>query len=85
MQVLYNLALVVCGIWLIVRGIHSGISHYFFLGVATILLIAFVRYIDLIGEYVGGALLFMAMAAVLLGAAKYWKNNQVKQQEGAAV
>ncbi len=79
MQLLYNLALVVAGIWLIVRGIHAGISHYFFLGVMIILLIAFVRYIDLIGEYVGGAILFMAMAGVLLGAAKYWKASQLHQ------
>ena len=79
MQVLYNIALVVAGIWLIVRGIHSGISHYFFLGIATILLIALVRYIDLIGDYIGGAILFIVIAAVLLGAAKFWKVNQTAQ------
>jgi len=78
-QFIYNIALVGSGIWLIVRGIHSGISHYFFLGIAVILLTAFLRYVDLIGEYVGGAILFMVLAALLLGAAKYWKAQQVME------
>lgn len=78
-QVVYNIALVGFAICLIVRGINDGISHYFFLGVATILLVALMRYIDLIGEYVGGAVLFMTLAALLLGAAKYWKMQQVKE------
>lgn len=78
-QVLYNVALVGSGIWLIMRGIHSGISHYFFLGIATIILTAFMRYLDLIGEYIGGAILFIALAALLLGAARYWKAQQIKE------
>ena len=78
-QIIYNIALVGSGIWLILRGIHSGISHYFFLGIAAILLTALMRYIDLIGEYVGGAILFMMMAALLLGAAKYWKAQQTRE------
>jgi uncharacterized membrane protein len=77
-QIIFNLALIATGIWLIVRGIHSGISHYFFLGVSAILLTAFMRYVDLIGDYVGGALLFAVFAALLLGAAKYWKSYQIK-------
>jgi len=78
-QVLYNVALVVSGIWLILRGSHSGVSHYFFLGIVTILLTALMRYIDLIGEYVGGAILFILLAVVLLAAAKYWKTRQLKE------
>ena len=78
-QVMYNLALVGAGVWLIIKGIHSGISHYFFLGVASILITAFMRYIDLIGDYVGGALLFAVFAVLLLGAAKYWKSYQNKE------
>ena len=65
-----NVALVAAGIWLIVRGTLGGVSHYFFLGVTVILLTAFMRYVDLIGDYVGGALLFMLLAALLLGAAR---------------
>lgn len=77
-QVIYNFVLVGSGIWLIVHGIHSGISHYFFLGITAILLVAFMRYIDLIGEYVGGAILFIVLAVLLLGAARYWKTYQIK-------
>ncbi len=45
---------------------------------SAILLTAFMRYVDLIGDYVGGALLFAVFAALLLGAAKYWKSYQSK-------
>lgn len=80
LQVITNFALVGGGIWLIVRGIHSGISHYFFLGVAAILVTAFLRYIDLIGDYIGGALIFAVFAALLLGAAKYWKRHRAREE-----
>jgi len=76
-QFAYNIALVGFAISLIMRGIDSGISHYFFLGVATILLIALFRYFDLIGEYVGGAMLFLILAALLLAAARYWKTRKI--------
>jgi len=81
-QIAANFALIGSGVWLIVRGMNSGISHYFFLGVASILVTALLRYIDLIGDYVGGALIFALFAALLLGAAKYWKRHQ--SREGAA-
>ena len=80
-QVAYNIALIGMGIWLILRGIHSGISHYFFLGIAAILLTALMRYIDLIGDYIGGAILFAVFAAILLSAAKYWKNVQGRESQ----
>jgi len=80
-QVVANLALVGWGIWLILRGISGGISHYFFLGVAAVMLCALLRYFDLIGDYVGGALLFAVCAALLLGAARYWKQRQ-RREEG---
>lgn len=72
-QVVFNLALIGLGVRLVMKGISAGISHYFFLGVAAILLTALMRYIDLIGDYVGGALLFIVFAALLFGAASYWK------------
>lgn len=74
-QVIGNVLLIATGVWLIVRGIHSRISHYFFLGVTVVLVTALLRYADLIGDYVGGALLFMVFAALLLGAARYWKKT----------
>ncbi len=78
-QVLDNIALIGVGGWLILRGIHQGISHYFFLGVATILLTALLRYIDLIGDYIGAAALFMLFAFLLLGAARYWKHQHNRE------
>ena len=78
-QVLDNVALVATGIWLIVRATATGAAHLFFLGVATILLTAFLRYVDLIGDYVGGAVLFLAFAALLLGAARFWKHRQGRE------
>ena len=78
-QVLDNVALIAAGIWLIVRGSLGGVSHYFFMGVVVILLTAFIRYADLIGDYVGGALLFLLLAALLLGSARYWRLRQGAQ------
>ena len=78
-QVIDNVALIAAGIWLIVRGTATGTSHYFFLGVAVILLTAFLRYVDLIGDYVDGAILFMGLAVLLLGSARYWKSRQNKE------
>ncbi|EDY87304.1 conserved hypothetical protein [gamma proteobacterium HTCC5015] len=80
LQVLSNIALVVTGIVLIMRGIQRGISHYFFLGVLSLLLTALLRYADLIGDYLGGALLFLFFSALLLGSAKYWKSQQIAQE-----
>ncbi|BBM04052.1 membrane protein [Microbulbifer sp. GL-2] len=79
LQVATNFALIGSGIWLIYRGIHDGISHYFFLGVMAVLLTALLRYIDLIGDYLGAALIFILFAGLLLGAAKYWKFHQGRE------
>lgn len=78
-QVLDNVALIAAGIWLIVRGTASGTSHYYFLGVVTILLTAFMRYADLIGNYLGSAILFMGLAVLLLGSAWYWRVRRSRE------
>lgn len=80
-QIAANIALVAAGIWLIISGINQGISHYFFLGIASILITALLRYADLIGDYIGGAVLFMFFAILLLGAAKFWKKYQSREGE----
>ncbi|WP_108650643.1 DUF2157 domain-containing protein [Dongshaea marina] len=79
-QLLYNLLLILWGVYLIIQGIHRAISHYFFLGVVTILLTALMRYIDLIGDYTGGAILFIVFAAILLGAARYWRFYKARKE-----
>ena len=78
-QVFDNIALVVTGVWLILRGTLNRISHYYFLGIGTILLTAFMRYVDLIGDYIDSALLFIGLSVILLGAARYWKVRQGKE------
>lgn len=78
-QVLANAALIAAGIRLVFRGATAGVSHWFFLGVGTILLTAFIRYMDLIGDYVGGAALFLVFAALLLGSARFWKSRQGRE------
>ncbi len=85
LQVLDNTLLVLAGVGLIMHGIRQGISHYFFLGVFSLLITALLRYIDLIGHYIGGALLFLFFSAVLLAAAKYWQRQNLTietQREG---
>ncbi|MDX8393314.1 MAG: DUF2157 domain-containing protein [Mariprofundales bacterium] len=81
-QIITNIALICSGITLILRGIQQGISHYFFLGIFTILLTGFMRYVDLIGDYIGASILFMLLAFILLGAARFWKAHS--QQAGVA-
>lgn len=75
LQVVYNLVLVGTGIGLIVRGIRDDISHYFFLGVLTILGTGLFRYIDLVGDYIRAAILFAVLAAMLLIAARFWRSH----------
>lgn len=75
LQVTDNILLVVSGIWLIVQGIQKGISHYFFIGVLTILVTGLLRYIDLVGDYIGATVLFALFAVILLSTAKFWKHH----------
>ncbi|MEH6550615.1 MAG: DUF2157 domain-containing protein [Pseudomonadales bacterium] len=79
-QVGANITMVVLGVSLILRGIQQGISHYFFLGICVILLTAFARYVDLIGDYLGGSALFLVFAIVLLAAARYWKHHKTLEE-----
>lgn len=74
-QIIGNIVLVGTGVWLIVFGIRDNISHYFYVGIMAILGTGLLRYIDLVGDYVGAAILFAGLAAVLLFAAKFWKSH----------
>ena len=82
-QIVDNIVLIAFGIWLIIRGIKDGLTHYFFLGVLTILLTGLLRYIDLVGDYVGAAILFMIFAVLLLATARYWKLYKKRMQQGS--
>ena len=76
LQIAVNILAIIVGIRLIIRGLDHRKSQHYFLGVLTILGIGLFRYFDLIGDYLGGALLFAFFAAVLLASAKYWKRKQ---------
>lgn len=78
-QVLTNIVTVVVAVTLIVRGISNGVRAYFFLGILTLIIIAYSRYFDMIGSYIGAAVLFLVFAFILLGAAQYWKKVIIKQ------
>ena len=74
-QIVVNLIAILAGVCLIIRGLSIGKSQYYFLGIILILGIGLLRYFDLIGSYLGGALLFGFFAAVLLASASYWKHR----------
>ncbi len=76
LQVATNLVCIGTGVWLIVRAIEDALTHYFYAGIGLILMTAFLRYIDLVGDYVGASALFLVFAAILYGAARYWRHRK---------
>lgn len=76
--ILTNIVLISLGIFLIVRGIEQVETKNFYTGITILLLVSFLRYIDLIGDYIGGALLFSVAGVILIVSAKYWKKHQEK-------
>ncbi len=79
-----NLVLILTGIWLIRRGVDDAVTHFFYTGIGVLLLTALLRYFDLIGDYIGGAVLFLVAALVLLGAARYWRSRTLAGAMGNA-
>ncbi|MEM7209717.1 MAG: DUF2157 domain-containing protein [Pseudomonadota bacterium] len=75
MQILINVVAIIAGVRLIIRGLSIGKSQHYFLGIVLILGIGLMRYFDLIGSYVGGALVFGFFAIVMLASARYWKRR----------
>ncbi len=82
LQVADNIVLVTMGVWLIVQGIREGVTHYFYLGVFTVMLTGLLRYIDLVGDYIGAAILFAVFAVILLVSARYWKKHVAGTEAG---
>ncbi len=79
-QLVTNLVVVGLGIYLVIEGVRSHNGSYFWTGLAAILFLAMVRYIDLIGGYVGGSILFLLIAAMLLGAARFWRSLEASNE-----
>jgi hypothetical protein len=75
MAVLVNLFLLALGIRLIVRGLEIRVGELFYSGVVLLLLLALMRYLNLIGDYLGSALLFLVAGGVLFAAARYWQRS----------
>lgn len=68
-----NLLVVLVAMHWLRRGLVDGDGRRFFSGLGALLLLALLRYLDLIGDYLGSAALFAVMAAVLYGGARYWR------------
>ena len=71
-----NLLALLSAIVLIQEGLRRGLSQFFYSGIALVLALAVMRYLDLFGDYLGAAAMFLVAAAVLYGAARYWRRQQ---------
>ena len=71
-----NLLALLSAIVLIQEGLKRGLTQYFYSGIVLILLLALMRYLDLFGDYLGAAAMFLVAAAVLYGAARFWRRQQ---------
>jgi len=72
-----NLLVLVLALRWLRQGLQQGEAGLFFTGLGAILLLALLRYLDLIGGYLGAAALFAGMACLLLLAAFYWRRREV--------
>jgi len=80
-QVAMNLIFLGLGIMLLWHGLRSGSARAFKLGLGALLLIANIRYFDLVGNYVGAAALFLVFALLMLAAARFWKHLHGRASE----
>ena len=80
-----NLLALLSAIVLIQEGLKRGLTQYFYSGIVLILLLALMRYLDLFGDYLGAAAMFLVAAAVLYGAARFWRRQHSQEAAGKAV
>ena len=62
---------------------QDALTHYFYTGVVLVLMTALLRYFDLIGDYIGGAVLFFVCSAILFAAARFWRRHMLRLQEAS--
>lgn len=79
-----NLLALLSAIVLIQEGLKRGLTQYFYSGIVLMLLLALMRYLDLFGDYLGAAAMFLVAAAVLYGAARFWRRQQRREAVGKA-
>ena len=60
------------------RGLLEGEGGLYVTGLIAILTLALLRYLDLIGGYLGAAGLFLGMAALLFVAGRYWRRREAR-------
>ncbi len=80
-QIFTNIIAIATAITLIIHGVSKGIREYFSLGVITLIIIAYSRYFDMIGGYIGAAILFFVFALILIGAAKFWQRQSAQTND----
>jgi len=80
-QVAANLLAVLCGVAFIFEAVQETSTSSFYLGVGMLLLLALFRYFDLVGNFLGAAILFMVCAGVLMGAARFWRRFSAQAQD----
>lgn len=82
MAVAVNLLALLSAMVLIHEGLKRGLTQYFYTGVVMILLLAIMRYLNLFGDYLGAAAMFLVAAGVLYGAARFWRAQALREQAG---
>ncbi len=70
-----NLLLLLLAIHWMRRGLAEGEGGLYFTGLIAILTLALLRYLDLIGGYLGAAGLFLLMAVLLFAAGRHWRRR----------
>jgi hypothetical protein len=80
LQIADNLLLVVLGLVFVKQGVDHLNPCYFYFGATLIMIVAWLRYFDLVEDYIYNAILFMVFAGILIGMGRYWK-NKVMQAE----
>lgn len=69
------------GIGLIYYGIKSDRAYCYYIGLISLITLMITRYFNLIGDYIGSAIIFAISACILVASAKFWKRNQNKKLE----
>jgi uncharacterized membrane protein len=80
LQVADNLLLIVAGLILVKQGVDHLNPRYFYFGAMLIMIVAWLRYFDLVEDYISSAILFMVFAGILIAMGRYWKNKVMKTE-----
>ena len=76
LQISTNLALFLVGINVLIKGLSLLRGLHFYAGIGIILLQVVCRYIDLIGNYVGGSIVFLVAGVMMICAARFWNRYE---------